>query len=97
MMLVLCACIGVMSMIVILYPFWLGPGGKLEASAALSDLSVVASLREHTLQLYVREERAFEQGELSRFEWRSRKAFLQSRYIDLSRRHDFLSAQTVSI
>lgn len=78
--------------LVVLAPFWLTSQVKLSQAAGLDSPEQVNQAKEAVLQEYVGSEADFNKGVLDGFEWRRRREFLESRYIDLSRRCDSLVA-----
>jgi len=74
----------------VLSPFWLGKGGLLLPASTLSDPDKARRLKKIVLNRYVSDENAFNDGAISKSEWNQRRQFLTNRYIDLSRRLDYL-------
>ena len=75
---------------VLLAPFWLGRGGLLQAGSSINSPSELQAIKTALLKRYVDDELAFKSGNLSPLSWEQRKSFLTNRYIDASRRLDFL-------
>jgi hypothetical protein len=91
MELITCAiAIGVL--IAVSGPFWLGSGGRLAAASAEQSVGQLEGARKEILTQYLKDEKAAEQGHLTAREWRGRKEFLTGRYLDASRRLDFLAS-----
>ena len=72
-------------------PFWLGEGGLLARSSSLTDLDKISKTKQIIVDRYLHEEAANKQGHISKSEWEKRKQYLLNRYIDLSRRYDYLN------
>jgi hypothetical protein len=78
--------------IILLIPFFAGPGGRLVASSASQSISELERQKQGILARYVHEEREFNAGEMSSLSWNQRRSYLVNRYVDASRRLDFLHA-----
>lgn len=90
----LCAGISLIVLSVVLLPFKLGQGGFLQdASASDSSQDLEARLTA-LLQRWLKDEAAFSSGEITQTEWRQRQRYLTARYVDTSRRLDWLTAST---
>jgi hypothetical protein len=74
----------------LLSPFLFGPGGTLAAGASIKSPERLAALKTALVSRYVLDERAFDQGAISKREWTRRQAFLTNRYLDAARRLDFI-------
>ena len=90
-MIYLTVLIGIVLVCVLTAPFFVGAGGLLQASASINSKEKLAALKEAVAQRFIEDEKAFKDGQLSSLAWEKRKAFLTNRYIDASRRLDFLS------
>ena len=88
---VLCTLIAFVVMVVVVTPFFFGPGGKLAPGASISDRKQLESIRDKIIDRFVEEEKAFEKGTLAEGTWKRRQEFLENRYIDVCRRIDFIS------
>jgi len=84
------AVIGAFMICVVIAPFWVGPGGLLAAGAQVNSPERLGALKAALLKRYLADEEAYKAGTLSRLSWDKRKAFLANRYIDTSRRLDYL-------
>lgn len=82
--------IGVLLIAVLLAPFFSGQGGLLAIGATINSPERLESLKTALLQRYLEDEAAHAAGHLSKIAWEKRKAFLTNRYVDASRRLDFL-------
>lgn len=89
-MIYLTVAVGILLVVVLTAPFFLGHGGLLAASASINSPSTLRSLKEAVLQRYIQDEAAHKAGSLSDLAWERRKAFLTNRYVDAARRLDFL-------
>jgi hypothetical protein len=74
----------------VLAPFLFGPGGALLAGSAISDPKKLQEIKRAILKRYLLDEAAEANGHLTKTEWRRKRQFLVNRYIDASRREDFL-------
>lgn len=92
----LCALLAIAVVIVVLSPFWLGSGGQLEMSSLVNDPDEAVQLKNQILQRYLKDETAYNACEMTKFEWQKRKQFLENRYIDITRRLDFLKKNRVN-
>ena len=81
---------GVILILLLLAPFWIGPGGLLQASSQVNSLDELKALKDAVIQRYLEDEKAFKEGNLSAGAWDRRRSFLSNRYIDAARRLDFL-------
>lgn len=91
-MTVLAALVGLVLLAVVLAPFFVGSGGLLAEASSFASSSRLETLRESIVARYLIEEAAFAKGEISKRVWDSRQEFFTNRYIDATRRHDFLNA-----
>lgn len=74
----------------VVLPFFLGRGGRLAAAASVNDPVQLAGIQKAIVRRFVAEETANRRGDLSAREWHRRQAYLRHRYIDVTRRLDFL-------
>lgn len=93
-MIYLAVVVGILLLSVVLGPFWIGQGGLLQASAQINSKDTLAGLKEALLKRYLEDEKAFKDGNLSALAWTKRKAFLTNRYVDATRRLDYLEHTT---
>ncbi len=89
-MIYLAVVVGILLMSVVLAPFWIGPGGLLQASAQINSKETLTGLKQALVKRYLEDEKAFKEGNLSKLAWNKRKDFLTHRYVDASRRLDYL-------
>ena len=86
----ICGLIGLAFLIAILSPFWLGSGGLLISSTMYNDPEKIKNIQNIILKKYVEEEQAHQNGSITKGEWLKRSQYLFNRYLDLSRRSDYL-------
>ena len=89
-MIYLSVVISLILLTVLLAPFWLGRGGLLQAGSSINSPTELQAIKTALLKRYLDDELAFKSGNLSSLSWDQRKSFLTNRYIDASRRLDFL-------
>lgn len=92
MTLVIALGIAFLVSIVLLMPFFVGPGGQLQSSAASQSLPELLEIKRAVVARYIHEEQEFNSGELSSASWKQRRSYLVNRYVDAARRIDFLGA-----
>lgn len=90
-MILIAAAIGVLLVLTLLAPFFVGAGGTLQVASSVNSPDKLESLKEAILKRYVEDEISFSQGNLSRLAWDKRRSFLVNRYIDTARRLDFVT------
>lgn len=83
--------VGIALVIGILAPFFVGPGGLLAIGNSINSPSQLAALKAAILKRYLEDEAAFGKGDIGKLAWEKRRAFLIGKYIDASRRVDFLA------
>lgn len=88
------AVIGLALVLTVLSPFWQGRGGQLAPSSGSYEPAKLRELKQLVLNRYLKDEQAFMNGEISRSAWKQRQQFLSNRYLDLSRRLDFLKGHS---
>lgn len=91
MNLALAVCFAVAGVIVVALPFFFGPGGLLQAAAADNNVDRLVAAQGKIIERYLQDERAASTGEISKASWQQRRAFLTARYVDVTRRIDFLN------
>lgn len=96
-MTVLAAFVGLLLVVVVLTPFFLGKGGLLAEASTVDSPARLAALKSSLVVRYLEEEKALERGEISKRTWIRRQEFLMNRYIDASRRQDFLKGIQVGV
>lgn len=77
--------------LIVFAPFFVGSGGYLQEANSINSVERLEALREALLLRYLQDEDSFKQGNLSERAWNKRKEYLTNRYIDVTRRSDFLS------
>jgi len=82
--------IGLLLVFAVLTPFFLGRGGLLAASSSINSKEKLEFLKGAILNQYLADETIFLANEMSKLAWNARKTFLINRYIDSSRRLDYL-------
>ncbi len=87
------ASIGVLLLVVILGPFFWGPGGLLQEASSINSPAKLVALKQAILTRYLEDEASFAQNNLSKLAWDKRRQFLVNRYIDTARRLDFVTGQ----
>lgn len=89
---VVVACLLALALLIFVFsPFWLGQGGQLLPSGALNEPQKIKKLQVLILKRYLVDEEAFHKGFITAQAWKQRQLFLSNRYLDLARRHDYLS------
>lgn len=78
-------------LIFLLLPFFMGPGGSLASASAINDVKKLEKLKQGILRRYLEEEHAMNEGDITETQWMRRKTLLSNRYIDVSKRLDFLT------
>jgi hypothetical protein len=81
---------GVILISLLLLPFWVGEGGLLAAGSSVQSPDELKALKDAIIKRYLQDEKAHQDGELGKRAWDKRRMFLCNRYIDASRRCDFL-------
>lgn len=90
MLLALCVMISVLVASVVLMPFFMGEGGKLQAAASVDDPDQLQAMQKAVLRRYLDDEEAWKKKLISPRVWRARQQFLVNRYIDTTRRLDYV-------
>lgn len=93
MLLVICSLLALSLLIALLAPFWLCEEGILLPTTIAHDPERLQQLKDGLVRDYREDEDAFQQGLIAPREWHKRRAYLINRYVDLSRRLDYLSKQ----
>ncbi len=81
-------------LVFILSPFFIGRGGELASASALSSAEHLTKVKKAIVERYVKDLRAFESKEIGKKSWSGRQEFLLRRYIDATRRLDYLLASS---
>jgi hypothetical protein len=89
-MLIFAFITSVAALLIILSPFFLGSGGTLQAASSINSPNKLEAIKKSILLRYIEDERAFDEKRLTRLAWEQRKQFLTNRYIDSSRRLDYI-------
>ena len=90
-LIVLCSIVSLTVLVVVLLPFKAGEGGLLQDASA-SDSPQDLELRlTALLERWLKDEAAFSAGDITQTEWRQRQRYLTGRYVDTSRRLDWLN------
>ena len=77
----------------LMLPFFVGPGGKLFAHSALNSAPSLEHMKQGLLSNYIKGEDLFQQHKISKREWEQRQQFLTNRYLEASRRLDYIRFQ----
>lgn len=77
--------------IVVLAPFFVGKGGRLAPAASINDVAQLQSVQSNIIKRYISEEKSRDEGSIPENTWKRRREFLESKYIDVSRRIDYLN------
>ena len=89
-MILAASIIGILVLLVVLAPFFVGAGGALAPAATETSPDKLEALQKAILERYLSDEAAFERKDLSHRTWKRRREFLMHRYLDAGRRLDFL-------
>lgn len=82
--------ISIVSVLIVLSPFFWGTGGILAEAATQDDPIQLEKGKLAIAKRWVKDELLFASGELSSREWDMRKELLTNRFIDMARRLDFI-------
>lgn len=93
-MVYLALLIGFLVITALVLPFFRGQGGFLQAGASVNSPARLQAMKDAVLVRFLEDEAAFKKGDLSKLAWERRKAFLSHRFVDASRRLDFLEHGT---
>lgn len=85
--------IGLILIVAVLSPFFLGAGGLLAPGSQINSADKLRAIKQALLDRYLEDEAAHKRGDLSDAAWRKRQEFLVHRYVDAARRLDFLEGQ----
>ena len=83
----------VLAMVVVLTPFFIGAGGWLQDAAVGDSLERLLLRRKAILKRWIDEEAQHQTGMLTDREWSLRQIYLTNRYVDVTRRMDWLSTE----
>lgn len=92
---VLGALVAIIVMVSVLAPFFVGPGGWLQDAAVGDSLERLRVRRASILKRWLEEEGQHATGMLTDREWSLRQVYLTSRYVDATRRMDWLTTKSV--
>jgi len=95
-LLTICAFFIATVVFIVLAPFFFGPGGTLQDASVTDDDAELEMRLTAILRRWLKDESAFERGEVSALEWRQRKKYLASRYVDGARRLAWLRSQQLN-
>lgn len=74
----------------LLLPFVVGKGGTLQAASTIDSPDKLEAIQEAILKRYLEDEKAFENNRLGQVMWQQRRQYLVNRYVDSTRRLDYL-------
>lgn len=83
--------LGLLLVVILMLPLFLFRGQQLQEAASVDSVETLAAIKESLLRRYIEEEKAHREKLISDGVWRQRKRFLTTRYIDASRRLDYLN------
>lgn len=86
------AVIGLFAICMVLLPFFSGNGGLLQDAAAADSLVRLQERRTAILNRWLSEEKQHATGMITDREWSLRKVYLSGRYVDVTRRMDWLKS-----
>ena len=92
-MIVLCLGITVVVCLIILCPFFIGKGGRLQAAASVNSKDLLKSEKEALIKRFVEDEALYLEKKMMAHNWQKRRQYLVNRYIDAAKRLDFLEYQ----
>ena len=78
--------------LIIVYPLFFTKNELLTEATGEGSLDGVRKLKVALLKKYIEEEQLFEAKELNSIVWKQRQQYYMNRYIDASRREDYLKA-----
>ena len=79
-----------LAFVAVMSPFFFGKGGRLEDSSNVNSVDRLNAIKEAIIKRWVLEHHSFKEGALTDREWKQRKVYLTNRYIDASRRLDWM-------
>lgn len=85
---------GLVVIVMVTWPFFVGAGGLLSMGLSVNSPDQLEGMRQAILKRYLEDEKAVADGNLSATAWQKRKMFLTNRFIDATRRKDFLKHQS---
>ncbi len=90
MLFVLSIVTGIVVLLVLILPFVVGRGGTLQESYSVNSIDRLEKTREAILKRYIEDEKAHQERIIGASVWKQRQQYLTNRYVDASRRLDFL-------
>lgn len=94
-LIILCSVLILVILVAVLSPFFSGAGGLLQDASASDGVDELELRRSALLKRWLRDEAAFNSGEITRTEWSQRRSYLIARYVDVSRRLAWLKSVSV--
>ena len=89
--------IAILVLVIVLFllalPFILSSKLPLSEAIAVNSIDKVKDMRQQIIERYLEEEAALTKGDINKKEWLGRKKFLVNRFVDLSRRLDYLKSR----
>ncbi len=95
-LMILCSALSLATLMAVLSPFFSGAGGLLLDASVSDGLDELESRRVALLKRWLRDESAFNSGEITRTEWSQRQRYLTARYVDVTRRVAWLKSLTTN-
>lgn len=89
-----CFAIALILGVFLALPFLFGGADPLQAASSVESIPRLESMRHAILKRYLEEEAAFKKGVISKGVWAKRQALFVNRFIDATRRLDFLRHNT---
>lgn len=83
----------IVCLVYILSPFFVGKGGKLASASTINDPKKLEGLKKALLNQILKEEKSASDGDITAAQWERRRKLLTHRYIDVSKRLDYVSGQ----
>lgn len=77
-------------LVLCLAPFFLGKGTAMQAGASINSVERLEAEKKALVKRYVEEEQAYDSKVIGKLSWEQRRHYLVNRYIDASKRQDFL-------
>lgn len=84
--------IGLLAVGAVLSPFFRGTGGQLQDAAAADSIQQLEARRRSILNRWLEEEGQHSTGMITDREWSLRQIYLSNRYVDVTRRIEWLKA-----
>ncbi len=91
-LILLCSILIFVTLVAVLSPFFSGQGGLLQDASVSDGVDELELRRTALLKRWLRDEAAFNSGEITRTEWSQRQGYLTARYVDVSRRLAWLKS-----